>query len=92
MSQNQASLIVNVYYGRDKNLIESFPIQIGRKITSIDDARILIIRHLDSLYLNVKYKINVFSSFDGSTTINLDFEDDIGLNREILLRKILSND
>lgn len=92
MSQNQASLVVNVYYGKDKNLIESFPIQIGRKITSIDDARILIIRHLDSLYLNVKYKINVFSSFDGSTTINLDFEDDIGLNREILLRKILSND
>lgn len=89
---DQAHLIVNVYYGKDKNLIESFPIEIGRKITSIDDARILIIKHLDSLYLNVKYKINVFSSFDGSTTINLDFEDDIGLNREILLRKILSND
>ncbi len=89
---DQTHLIVNVYYGKDKNLIESFPIEIGRKITSIDDARILIIKHLDSLYLNVKYKINVFSSFDGSTTINLDFEDDIGLNREILLRKILSND
>ena len=89
---NQTHLIVNVYYGKEKNLIESFPIEIGRKITSIDDARILIIKHLDSLYLNVKYKINVFSSFDGSTTINLNFEDDIGLNREILLRKILSND
>ncbi len=88
----QTHLTVNVYYGKDKNLIDSFPIKIGRKITSIDDARILIIKHLDSLYLNVKYKINVFSSFDGSTTINLDFEDDIGLNREILLRKILSND
>jgi hypothetical protein len=85
-------LIVNVFYGKERNLIESFPIEIGRKITSIDDARILIIKHLDSLYLNVKYKINVFSSFDGSTTINLDFEDDIGLNREILLKKILSND
>ena len=89
---DQNSLIVNVFYGKERNLIESFPIEIGRKITSIDDARILIIKHLDSLYLNVKYKINVFSSFDGSTTINLDFEDDIGLNREILLRKILSND
>ncbi len=85
----QTHLTVNVYYGKDKNLIDSFPIKIGRKITSIDDARILIIKHLDSLYLNVKYKINVFSSFDGSTTINLNFEDDIGLNREILLRKIL---
>jgi len=89
---DQAHLIVNAYYGKDKNLIESFPIKIGRKITSIDDARILIIRHLDSLYLNVKYKINVFSSFGGDTIINLDFEDDIGLNREILLKKILSND
>jgi len=89
MSQTQKTLMVNVYYGKDKTLIESFLIEIGRKITSIDDARFLIIKHLDSLYLNVKYKINVFSSFDGSTTINLNFEDDIGLNREILLRKIL---
>ncbi len=59
---NQTHLIVNVYYGKEKNLIESFPIEIGVKITSIDDARFLIIKHLDSLYLNVKYKINVFSS------------------------------
>lgn len=89
---DQNPLIVNVFYGKERNLIESFPIEIGRKITSIDDARILIIKHLDSLYLNVKYKINVFSSFGGDTIINLDFEDDIGLNREILLKKILSND
>jgi len=89
---DQAHLIVNVYYGKDKNLVESFPIKVSRKITSIDDARVLIINNLDSLYLNVKYKIKVFSSFDGNTTINLDFEDDIGLNREILLKKILEND
>jgi hypothetical protein len=89
---DQTSLIVNIFYGKDKTLVESFPIKISRRITSIDDARVLIINHLDSLYLNVKYKIKVFSSFDGNTTINLDFEDDIGLNREILLKKILNND
>ena len=89
MSQTLKNLTINVYYGKDKNLIESFPIEIGRKITSIDDARLLIINHLDEFYLNVKYKINIFSSFDDSTSINLNFDDDIGLNREIMLKKIL---
>jgi len=83
------SLLVNVYYDEDKNLVESFSIEIGRKVTSIDDARLLIIEHLDSFYFDVKYKINIFSSFDGDTSINLNFEKDICLNRELLIRKIL---
>ena len=86
---SQSSTSVNIYYGKDKKLMESFPIEIGIKITSIDDARLLIIDHLDSFYMDVKYKINVFSTFDGETTINLFFEEDISLNRELLLRKIL---
>jgi|688.fasta_scaffold33558_6 hypothetical protein len=86
---SQSSTSVNIYYGKDKKLMESFPIEIGRKISSIDDARFLIINHLDSFYVDVKYKINVFSTFDGETTINLFFEEDISLNRELLLRKIL---
>jgi len=85
----QSIISVNIYYGKDKKLMESFPIEIGRKISSIDDARFLIINHLDSFYVDVKYKINVFSTFDGETTINLFFEEDISLNRELLLRKIL---
>jgi hypothetical protein len=80
---------VNIYYGKDKKLMESFPLEIGRKISSIDDARFLIINHLDDFYIDVKYKINIFSKFDGDTTINLFFEEDISLNRELLLRKIL---
>jgi hypothetical protein len=80
---------VNIYYGKDKKLMESFPLEIGRKISSIDDARFLIINHLDDFYIDVKYKINIFSKFDGGTTINLFFEEDISLNRELLLRKIL---
>jgi hypothetical protein len=86
---SQSSTSVNIYYGKDKKLMESLPIEIGRKISSIDDARFLIINHLDSFYVDVKYKINVFSTFDGETTINLFFEEDISLNRELLLRKIL---
>ena len=80
---------VNIYYGKDKKLMESFSIKIGKKITSIDDARILIVNHLDNFYMDVKYKLNIFSTFDGETTINLFFEEDISLNREILLKKIL---
>ena len=80
---------INIYYGKDKKLMESFSIKIGKKITSIDDARILIVNHLDNFYMDVKYKLNIFSTFDGETTINLFFEEDISLNREILLKKIL---
>ena len=80
---------VNIYYGKDKKLMESFSIKIGKKITSIDDARILIVNHLDNFYMDVKYKLNIFNTFDGETTINLFFEEDISLNREILLKKIL---
>ena len=83
------SISVNIYYGKDKKLMDSFPIEIGRKISSIDDARFLIINHLDSFYVDVKYKLNIFSTFDGETTISLFFEEDISLNREILLKKIL---
>ena len=88
MSLNQ-KIIVNIYYGDNKDLIESFPIKIGKKITSIDDARFLIIKHLDNLYKNVKYKINIFYKFNHDTSINLNFEEDIRLNREFILRKIL---
>lgn len=80
---------VNIYYGKDKKLMESFLIKIGKKITSIDDARLLIVNHLDNFYMDVKYKLNIFTTFDGRTTINLFFEEDISLNREILLKKIL---
>ena len=80
---------INIYYGKDKKLMESFSIKIGKKITSIDDARILIVNHLDNFYMDVKYKLNIFNTFDGETTINLFFEEDISLNREILLKKIL---
>jgi hypothetical protein len=80
---------INIYYGKDKKLMESFSIKIGKKITSIDDARILIVNHLDNFYMDVKYKLNIFNTFDGKTTINLFFEEDISLNREILLKKIL---
>jgi len=85
----QSIISVNIYYGKDKKLMESFPIEIGRKISSIDDARLLIINHLDSFYIDVKYKLNIFSTFDDETTISLFFEEDISLNREILLKKIL---
>ena len=86
---SQSIISVNIYYGKDKKLMESFPIEIGRKISSIDDARFLIINYLDSFYIDVKYKLNIFSTFDDETTISLFFEENISLNREILLKKIL---
>jgi hypothetical protein len=80
---------VNIYYNSRSVLIESFDVQIDQKIKSIDDARLLIVKHLDDFYSDIVYKINIFKSNDGYDEINLDFEDNIKLKRESTLKSIL---
>lgn len=81
---------INVYLKDKENLVENFDVMIGEKITSIDDARLIVIKYLDSIYSDIKYKTNIFTSFDGESEINLIFEDDICLTREFKLRKLLN--
>jgi len=81
---------VNVYYNNRETLFESF--SVTADIYNLDDARMLVLDHLSSFYSDVKYKLNLNKSFNGEIMINLDFEENISLSREIKLRKIFNND
>lgn len=79
---------INIYYKKRSVLLESFKIDESHVMT-LDDARLIVVKHLDSLYSNIKYKINLFKNFSGDSEINIDFEDDLCLSREFKLREIL---
>lgn len=82
------SIRINIYIEKKKVLIETFTI-VETKVRTIDDARMAVIQHLNSFYSNIKYKINLFKNFTGESEINIYFEDDLCLSREIKLREIL---
>jgi hypothetical protein len=84
------SIKINVYLRDKSNLVETFDVEIGEKITSIDAARMIVIKYLDSIYSDIKYTTNIFTSFDGRSEINLTFEDNVCLTREFKLRKLLN--
>jgi hypothetical protein len=81
---------INVYLKDKTNLVETFDILIGEKVTSIDSARMIVIKYLDSIYSDIKYTTNIFTTFEGKSEVNLTFEDDVCLTREFKLRKLLN--
>jgi hypothetical protein len=81
---------INVYLKDKSNLVETFDISIGEKVTSIDSARMIVIKYLDSIYSDIKYTTNIFTTFEGKSEVNLTFEDDVCLTREFKLRKLLN--
>ena len=81
---------INVYLKDKTNLVETFDISIGEKVTSIDSARMIVIKYLDSIYSDIKYTTNIFTTFEGKSEVNLTFEDDVCLTREFKLRKLLN--
>ena len=82
------SIKINIYYKKRTILAESFTIE-ESDVKTIDDARLTVIKNIDSFYSNVKYKVSLFKNFSGESEINIDFEDDLGLSREFKLREIL---
>jgi hypothetical protein len=81
---------INVYLKDKTNLVETFDISIGEKVNSIDSARMVVIKYLDSIYSDIKYTTNIFTTFEGKSEVNLTFEDDVCLTREFKLRKLLN--
>jgi hypothetical protein len=81
---------INVYLKDKTNLVETFDISIGEKVNSIDSARMIVIKYLDSIYSDIKYTTNIFTTFEGKSEVNLTFEDDVCLTREFKLRKLLN--
>ena len=81
---------INVYLKDKSNLVETFDISIGEKVNSIDSARMIVIKYLDSIYSDIKYTTNIFTTFEGKSEVNVTFEDDVCLTREFKLRKLLN--
>ena len=81
---------INVYLKDKTNLVETFDISIGEKVNSIDSARMIVIKYLDSIYSDIKYTTNIFTTFEGKSEVNLTIEDDVCLTREFKLRKLLN--
>ena len=79
---------VNLYLESKKRLLKSF--EFSETITNIDSARLLLLKKLNSFYLNSKYKIQVNLDNDqNSCQIDVFFEKNTELNREFLLKEIL---
>jgi hypothetical protein len=72
---------INVYLKDKTNLVETFDISIGEKVNSLDSARMIVIKYLDSIYSDIKYTTNIFTTFEGKSEVNLTFEDDVCLTR-----------
>ena len=81
---------INVYYKNRELLVESF--SVSGRAQNLDDARYLVLEHLNKFYSDVKYKVNLYKSFEDEIVINLDFEEDLALSRELKLREIFKND
>ena len=68
------NVLLNLYLKDKSNLFQSEVISFNRKIKTLDDARILIIKYLGNNYSSCKYNINIYNSFDGTeSSINIIF-------------------
>jgi hypothetical protein len=81
---------LNIYLESKEKLVESFQID-NRNVTSIDDARLLVVKNLNRYYHDIKYKINIFTTFDGKKTISVFFENNEFVKREYLLKNLLND-
>jgi hypothetical protein len=84
-------MIINIYLETENNLVDKIDIQYNDKVTNIDEARYLIVKYLDKHYQDCKYKLNIYSSFNGENSINLFFEKDLSIKREFLINKLLND-
>lgn len=82
---------INLYFKTQDNLVESREIDYKGKNTSIDEARMIIVNNLERYYHDIKYKINIFTTFTGEKTISVFFEDNTLVKREYLINNLLND-
>lgn len=82
---------INLYFKTQDNLVESREIAYKGKNTSIDEARMIIVNNLERYLHDIKYKINIFTTFTGEKTISVFFEDNILVKREYLINNLLND-
>ncbi len=84
-------IVINYYIESKKNLIDSE--LLDSKITDIESARMLVIKHLGKHYSDSKYKIGIFVPHDknDNKSINITFEKSAFVKRDLLIKKLLSD-
>ena len=83
---------VNLYLQNKNKKLKTY--QFEEFVTNIDDARVLLLKYVNSFYLNSKYKIIVSNSFVDNiqySKINVIFDKNTELNREFLLKDLLND-
>ncbi len=88
--RSETMIKLNIYLEDKSKLIESFDIE-SKNVTSIDDARLLVVRNLNKYYHDIKYRISIFTTFDGEKTISVFFEDNEFVKREYFLKNLLND-
>lgn len=81
---------VNLYLESKDKKLNTY--QFEEDVTNIDNARMLLIKHINPFYLNSKYRITVSNHYhEGSriSEISMIFEKNTELNREFLLKNLL---
>lgn len=86
-------MVINLYLENKDNLLQT---EIIDNIDSlnIDHFRMLVMRYLmDKNLLDIKYNISVSKeNITNKTELNIIFENDISLLRELKLKRIFTND
>ena len=83
---------VNLYLENKNKKLKTY--QFEEFVTNIDDARVLLLKYVNSFYLSSKYKIIVSNSFVDNiqySKINVIFDKNTELNREFLLKDLLND-
>jgi hypothetical protein len=83
-------IVINIYFKTTNDLIKSECIS-SSKIKNIDDARLAVVKYLGKHYSNCKYKLSILTTFEQKVFINIIFEDDVSLSRDIKLKKLLDD-
>ena len=83
---------VNLYLENKNKKLKTY--QFEEFVTNIDDARVLLLKYVNSFYLSSKYKIIVSNRFVDNiqySKINVMFDKNTELNREFLLKDLLND-
>jgi hypothetical protein len=83
---------VNLYLENKNKKLKTY--QFEEFVTNIDDARVLLLKYVNSFYLSSKYKIIVSNRFVDNiqySKINVIFDKNTELNREFLLKDLLND-
>lgn len=82
-------IYINIYLENKDKLLHQEKFE-GKKLQTIEDARNFCLSYLKEKYTEIKYKVQLQPKKDYST-LNIIFDNDISLNREFTINKIIND-